>query len=342
MYIHRYWAKQTSHSKSAIDALKNDINQLNEMPSVIYLVSAGELNVFFDEEVRQFVLWLESHNVPIEFVGAACTSIHAALLAFSESTFDSALVLSLECNRELQQECLNAVGVGNLPAQGGLTVKPCVGLMVLQKESDNSQWVVLDTQILSQALGIQSAQAMLRNLRHKISDAELTGNVVSFSICSSWSDSLLDGLESESWLPSYEIDHHHYLSLKPIFELQRLPEYETSDRTLLLMTLGGGGRVGLLLLGNATSCKTKTQFGSINRRTFDLQSELETIVEFKSTTRLVVDRLSNYMKYPSKDFRDISNLYFHWQKNYSWVNIFKLFESSNTKKLNKMIMELSE
>ncbi len=326
MYLTHCWASLIHNTTKGFQKLNDEISRLDFFPDDVIVVSAGEVSLFLDAEVREFLSRLEKSGKRVSFVGAACTSMHAAILAFARSDAECASILVLEVNSELQQACLNAVGVGLLDEQDGLKVTTGIGLLCLEKQkSERAKMKIIDCRILAQNTGIQSAQLMLSSIRNRIQNLPPNTKNVSFAIHSRWSSSLLEGIvEHKNWLNSLEEQQNHLLSLKPIFEIL---EYSTiiDESPLHLITLGGGGRVGCLLITN-TDYRGQSRVSSVafnNCFQFPLvQDTLLFCRLYLNANRLHPEdfhqKLKALMKYPSVVYRGIDDHYFEWRNTLGW------------------------
>ncbi|MCO7225536.1 hypothetical protein [Pleionea sp. CnH1-48] len=316
MFINHFWAAETTSSELGIQALEQELLKSESLPSCVYIVSAGEVNVLLDPVVRSFVAKLERKGFNVRFVGAACTSVHAAMLAFLDSNEKRSLICVLELNQALQQACLNAIGIGNEVEQDGLEVKTGVGLLDVSLKAGDNAIEVFDLNLWAQESGVRSAQVMLMKMRKYFQLLPIDSRIVSFDICSQWCKSLLEGLNTKSWLPSYEQDHNHVLSLKPIFELQQYYDYLDSG-PLVLVTLGGGGRIGCLIVKkHKRKGRVVTRFKrNITHFNFELEEnyqQFKSVMMSESTPALIYQKTKAAMKYPSVIYRGIENHYFEW------------------------------
>lgn len=261
----QYWAGDATDPGPAITELKQRLMALEKLPAHATLISAGEVGVLRDPQVAEFHLWL-SRYCKVTFISAACTSLHAGILDFYHSALSETVVISLELDKRFQQACLNSLGIGNERDQDGLDVVPGVGFIALSRLEENNQasglMIVEKCQLLSQQSGMTGTQVLISRLAQQLQALPQEILPVSFDICSNWGRSLLMGVnirlaskrQSVQWLASIETCQRHYLSLKPLFELQLYKE-KLAKNSLMLFTLGGGGRVGLLQLGIYSSSK---------------------------------------------------------------------------------------
>ena len=336
MFVNYYCARQVDSTQQGITLLEARfsalISTLEHKVDRVYIVSAGEVNVLMDPIVRDFLQRLQQRAFELEFVGAACTSIHAALLAVKDRQDHSAIILALELNAFLQQVCLNAIGIGTLAGQDGLDVITGVGLLYVSKTPMTAQALVLtDVNIWSQSRGMVGTQTMLNRLRQYIRSLPAGTQVTSFAIRSRWSDSLLEGLEHRTWLDSVELDQKHRLSLKPIYELADYYDCLT-QAPLLILTLGGGGRIGSLLFHAQQS--SGPLFYESDKSIQSIEIALEkNLNEFYQALLSYSDEdnhesfyqhIRAAMKYPSADYRGVDNQYFYWPCQTQWCELDKV------------------
>ena len=321
LVIRNYWASNAENSFTAIEELKQKLTQLNSIPAIVTLVSAGEVNPLLEPVVMEFYFWLKKQT-SIQFISAACVSLHGALLEFSNSKRENGLIIILELSQDIQQACLNSLGVGIEPEQDGLTVVAGVGCVQVSRKYLNGDLVVKDCQIFSQPLGLSGISFVINQLTEYLSGVESDVIPVSFNIQSCWGKKLLKGLTSkpqisqaiQSWLPSFEESGLHYLSLKPLHELIKYKS-KLDTHSLLIITLGGGGRVGCLhLSGDKTSTSNLTK-ASFNR--YSLDDDLDS---YRQAAKLKVNNHDEFyqqirttLKYPRAQYRGIHNHYFQWE-----------------------------
>lgn len=319
--IKQFWVNKANDSGDALAQLKKQLTQLKAMPEVVTLVSAGEVKPFLEPEVMAFYQWLKK-QVKVQLISVACVSLHGAILEFYHSQRSSGLVISLELSQSLQQACLNSLGVGIGPEQDGLNVSAGVGYIELSRDYQAGDMIIKDCQIISQPLGLSGITQVIQTMTTYLNQLDESVIPVSFSICSEWGKQLYKGLESklgeniafDKWLPSYETDGLHYLSLKPLHELSQY-QNRLENSSLLIFTLGGGGRVGWLQLSQQKDSysslpKASNEFCLFNddfkcyhqALKVKLQSDDEYYQKIKAT-----------LKYPKAIYRGIHNHYFQWQ-----------------------------
>ncbi len=329
LFISQYWADEATCANEAIEQLKWRILALEHPPQSVTLVSAGEVCVLLDGAVTGFYLWL-SERFNVTFISAACTSLHAGILDFYHSELNSTLVVSLELGKHFQQGCLNALGIGNDTDQDGLDVVPGIGFIALNRgivgqKPAAGDLVIEQCQLLSQNPGLTGTSSLVRQLYHEIKDLPEHVLPVSFDICSQWGKSLAKGLDSRleatgqlpSWLSSIESCQRHYLSLKPLFELQ-LYQQKLQKNSLLLLTLGGGGRVGLLQLGmGEQNGPERKKLPEASFETHCLHTDMngyELAQAFHQDDKSAYyQQIRTTLKYPRSRYRGIDNHYFKWQ-----------------------------
>ncbi|WDE09095.1 hypothetical protein SG34_030465 [Thalassomonas viridans] len=326
--ISQYWAVDAIEPVDAIAGLKEQLLALDELPGHVTLVSAGEVGVLRDPLVIEFHLWLQAY-CQVTFVSAACTSLHAGILDFYHSGLTATLVISLELDKAFQQACLNSLGIGNEKDQDGLDVVPGLGFIALKKlDKDKApaahELLIEKCQLLSQPGGMRGTHTLIGRLSQQLQALPKEVLPVSFDICSSWGKSLLMGLnirlagkrQPVEWLASIESCQRHYLSLKPLFELQLYKE-KLKENSLLLFTLGGGGRVGILQLGCSNS-KTSGE-PELPKASFEQQSLADDIKGYELALNLLGDdkpagyqQIRDTLKYPHSRYRGMDNHYFKW------------------------------
>jgi hypothetical protein len=312
-----YWVAQALDSSSAIAQLKQRLLALESLPKQVTLVSAGEVSVLLDPVVIDFCHWLKAH-CQVTFISAACTSLHAAILDFNQSDAASTVVISLELEKTLQQGCLDSLGIGVDKGQDGLDVVPSVGFIMLDRGSKGGL-AIEQCQILSQQIGLNGTTGLIRELLQLLNNLDKNVLPVSFNISSLWGKSLLRGLtkrlgsQQSNWLASAEQCGRHYLSLKPLFELQ-LYQKSLDEHKLLLMTLGGGGRVGILQLGQNTGATVTLPPASCESYCLsdDIAGYCAALALAPYDKAAFYQQMRTTLKYPRSRYRGRSNHYFKW------------------------------
>lgn len=321
--INRFWVAKAEDTESALCELKDQLNSLERFPSIITLVSAGEVKPLLEPLVKEFCEWLGG-KTKLQFISAACVSIHGALLDFYHSGRKTGLIISLELDKSIQQACLDSLGIGIKPEQDGLDVVCGVGFVELSRQQSADGIIVQDCQIISQPSGLSGITKLIMRLADYLNQREDDVIPVSFDINSLWGKKLFKGLhhkleassQKRHWLPSLEVDGKHYLSLKPLYELYKYQEKFKKNR-LLIFTLGGGGRVGWLLLSKkngvghdfpAASCE--------NHSLSDDLSEYKKALELeRSNSEAFYQKIRTILKYPRSRNRGVHNHYFKWEMN---------------------------
>lgn len=319
--IKEFWAKSVSSSAEGITLVKEYLLSLPELPKEVVLVSAGEVKPLIDTEVFAFYEWLKP-QVTLSFVSAACVSIHAAILDFYHSESTERLIVSLELDKHLQQGCLNSLGIGNDEDQDGLDVVAGVGCCLLSRSYQLGDINVDYCEIVSQPLGVSGIHSVISHLSSSLTQLPNNVKPVSFDICSDWGKNLWKGLSARlstaeferEWLASAEQDEQHFLTLKPLHELSMYRE-QLHDAPLFLITLGGGGRVGLLQV----SCQPLKlpKIEAVSSTACCLESDVAAFRDaaaYRSRCQNTYYKaVKQTLKYPHHQYRGKANAYFRWK-----------------------------
>lgn len=326
MILSQYWAEKVDSVNHGLALLRTKLSELTKKPNQVIFVSAGEIKPLLNPDILTFCEDI-SHNFECkaDFISAACTSLHASIFHFNNSKSHNCLVILLELDQALQQGCLNALGVGDSEDQDGLIVNDCIGFCFLEKRVALNQDIVIEQcQIFSQPSGIPGMPKLLNQLIAHIENAQSQGFFVSFDINSLWGKKLKSALKSRLkklakptyWLSSIETDQRHYLSLKPILELNNYRN-QLSKKPLTLLTLGGGGRVGSLKLSINTHNKSQIDDASFNE--FCLTTDHAIYQQSLQVKPYSIEAyhaiVKTTLKYPQHQYRGINNHYFRWPLN---------------------------
>lgn len=323
--VKQYWASTVNSVSEGLRKLKNELSKLPHLPKDIVIISAGEVKPLLNPLIQQFCLQLEQQqHCHVHFISAACTSLHAAILDFNHHQVIERLIITLELDQSLQQGCLNALGIGIEPEQDGLEVIDGVGYCLIEKtQPDEHSLVIEDCVILSQPMGMTGIQKLINLTCEYMQQLPEKTRAVSFDICSNWGKKLIKGMDnrlidahrSKHWLPSAEQHNHHFLSLKPTLELQRY-EHHLEQGNLLLMTLGGGGRIGCLRISRGV-----TDIRMQAKATYTEHSLSDDINSYHYAVSIQDCCVDTYyqgvkdtLKYPQHCYRGINNHYFRWTK----------------------------
>ena len=330
--LDKFWANKVDSVDQGLVELRQQLNAIDEIPQHIIFVSAGEVKPLLNPDIAEFCQSIhDDFSGEIDFISAACTSLHASILHFNHSGANSCLVLLLELDEPIQQGCLDSLGIGRpnehknelQSANDGLSVKNSVGFCLLRKKVPLAQdLVIAQCHIFSQPKGIPGMQQLLKQLVPYLKHIKSSAKVVAFDISSAWSTQLKLALthhlkqraHSISWLASFETDHHHYLSLKPIFELQNYYQH-LDQHALSLLTLGGGGRVGYLTISTQ-----HRHISRIDTASYDDCNLAQDAAAFAHSINVSQYSTSDYhamvkanLKYPRLQYRGLNNHYFRWQ-----------------------------
>jgi hypothetical protein len=321
--IKDFWADTADSAAQGLSRLNAVLAEIDHLPKDIVIISAGEVKPLLNPLIKQFCQTLEAttgHN--LSFISAACTSLHGAILDFNHSISKERLIITLELDQSLQQGCLNALGIGNEPEQDGLSVVDCMGFCLLSKEVPGDKSLIIeDCQIFSQPMGMVGIQSLIKQLSQYLQNTPDHCHPISFDICSLWGKKLLKGLNSrlaehfspDYWLPSIEQDNRHFLSLKPTLELQLYQKFLTHGN-LLMMTLGGGGRVGCLRISRGVTDIQMQAVSTVSEHcvttdTNDYNSAINRLAQSKSDYQ---QGIKATLKYPQHQYRGLNNHYFRW------------------------------
>lgn len=312
----------------ALDKKLSEWQQKAQLPNCWYLTSAAEVNVLLDPILQQWLAKKAQQGFRLEFLGSACTSWHAAILEFSQSSLQDVLVLQLELNKDRQQDCLDCLGIGIQPEQDGLDAVTGVALSWLSKTpTAGDQAHILDCDLLSQPASLVGMPRLIHMVRKRLNSSP-NANVVSFDIHSRWGKQLFRGFgdHSKSWLASLELCGHHFLSIKPVREMHRYLLQQQRNEVWLL-TLGGGGRIGCLRLGQPDTSADEFVVRPVHREVLTMETSLR---QFQSALQVkqhssaaFYPMVRSAMTYPQKHFRGHHNQVFYWQSDSQWSSLSK-------------------
>jgi len=260
-------------------------------PESIILSSSSELFIFTAPEAKSFIhaVCRIFPKASVRFSSLACLGFYAAVLDFLQSGDRNSLVLLLETPRFLQQYCLNAINAerkdNSLNAQEGFAVAYLE--KIPRDRLKAGMMIVNDCQIFGQPEKINGILECIQKGADCIMrfQSELHSKIVSFELPVQWSDQMLKGFRQtlpdpykpKNWLKGCETKSKHYMTLKPLLELS-LYKDELKETGLISLTLGAGGRLGLLQVSNhndanpSISCWPQK---GIKPRTCNFDSDLE-------------------------------------------------------------------
>ena len=334
MFIKALWTHPCDHTQDALVALVEYLDQYTDLPEQVYVVSAGEAHVLLDPKVLEAVVELDERGHHIQFVGSACTSFHAAVLAFQASHQTDALVINLELNKQYQQACLDSLGIGTGQGQDGLNVRTGVAITWLTRTYDEGAIAkIVRCDILSQTSGLNGTHKLVRNMHDMV--IKENAQVVSFDIQSRWAKALIKAWphhETEHWLPSIEQGGDHVLSLKPLLEIQRYFSVD-NEQPLFLFTLGGGGRVGSLLVVDIDS-ERKLLPREVQHEHLPLPDAFNDFIQAHdhklNQETPFLSWVRSAMTYPEKQYRGQDNQIFHWyMESLSWKSLLTSLGASH-------------
>lgn len=288
-------------------------------PESIILSSSSELFFFTAPGAESFMqavrrIFPESS---VRFTSLACLGFYAAVLDFLHSGDKNTLILLLETPRLLQQHCLNAIGAG----QRGLGLNAEEGFAAAYLEKvprdrlEAGMLVINDCQIFGQPEKINGILECIRKSADSIMrlQSEFPSRIVSFELPLQWCEQMLKGFRQilpdphkpDNWLKGCETEARHYLTLKPLLELA-LHKDELRETGLITLTLGAGGRLGLLQISHNNDSNPNIfcqRQNGIKPRTFNFYSDLKKY-------RKVADCLSSPDNWPLVYEQIRQNLYY--------------------------------
>lgn len=242
-------------------------------PDLVVVTSSAELYLVSGPEGGDFLEFVRSKfaGAALHFSSQACLGLYAGMLDFYASSHRSMLILLLESPADYPQYCLDAVGAG----AGGdeLSARDACGFAFFEKrhrdELKDDDLLVESCSIFTQAAGLTGTTNLVREIAATMRAFQGRGSLktVSFAIHSRWSNQILKAfarrlpaaLGPETWLDSSEPERAHFLSLKPILELNRYQD-RLEEAFLFIPTLGAAGRFGSLLV---------SRYGAMPRRKTD-------------------------------------------------------------------------
>ena len=97
MVLSKFWAEKVDSVTSGLIQLHAKIAEISIKPEQIIFVSAGEIKPLLNPEILDFCESIHNNfQCEIDFVSAACTSLHAGIFHFNQSNSNNCLVISLE------------------------------------------------------------------------------------------------------------------------------------------------------------------------------------------------------------------------------------------------------
>lgn len=298
-------------------------------PDIVYITSSSELSFltapFVADSIHKLLDSLA--GVPARVLSQACLGLYTAVQEFwRDKTVNEALVLFVEVPGSHIQIGLNAIGIGLLEGQEGLETRPGIGRCWLRKvaaEDLGPDDLVIDRcELYAVSPRLTSSATVLRKLVGDIAilHAETPGKLVSFEVSARWSKKLAQAIRPAcaqsstelEWLPSIETGHHHYMSLKQPCELLHYTS-EITSQPLMLLGLGGGGRIGLLRAVSGRHFR-HTDIPPSTAKELSFQLWLEgTRERVYASGENYYRAVRDYMLCVSDEYRGIPNFYFYWE-----------------------------
>lgn len=231
---------------------------------LLLVSSSAEVGLLVEPQCRSWLSSLarSSPGTPLHMLSIGCAGVAACVLEFMHSSACSAHVMVVETPTDWVQTTLDVAGVG----AGGDEFKAQDAAFVFtlsrgaRPESADALKLLYSGLLAREPNvgGTAQLAARLANLVATFARIYPDMAAVGFQNGSQWSRHLsklvnlmlekkgLPGMQH--WLPSQEIDLRHFMSARPLLDLQA-HSHHAGRAPLLLPCLGAGGRVGMLLLG---------------------------------------------------------------------------------------------
>jgi hypothetical protein len=202
-------------------------------------------------------IWKSHPYARARIVFNGCASVAAAIAHASSGAARGAIILCDESSSPLSQRCLDIAGIGRGAVDDGLVALGGFGVLALSRCAPRPGDVrIRAARIFAKSWGMGGTQGLLGVLEDQYRRWDEAGvRPVSFEIAARWSAALFSHLapgRSHAWLPSAESDTRHLMALKPLVELQTYLD-EVAKTSIGLVTLGLGGRVGIIEASTAES-----------------------------------------------------------------------------------------
>lgn len=226
----------------------------------LIVTSSAEIDVMGEPQARAMLAAASPPGFagPQSLVSVGCAGVYAAVLEFLASGAASARILALEAPRAYVQRRLDAAGLG--PDGAGFVAQEAACVMDLTREPEGLALPISHCEILARPAHMGGTAALAGEAARRIAQlsAEIPGlSVVEFENVSDWARGLgalvrraLAGhptADPSRWAPSFERDERHFMTVRPLLDLNRLRGAEP----LLVGCLGAGGRLGLMVVGEA-------------------------------------------------------------------------------------------
>jgi hypothetical protein len=288
---------------------------------LLLVTSSAEIGLLTAPASAAMVVALGRSNprAPIHFVSIGCAGVAASILDFVQSTTRVAHVLVIESPADLVQATLDAAGVGQ--HGDGFRAQDVAYLLTLTlwdtAHADAAAGLrVLHCSLLSRAAGLGGTArlaAQFVSLWADLRERHPGLRVVTFTNASEWSEHLFRLVESlararglggcAEWLHSHESDLRHYMTARPLLDLEA-HGCAAADGPLLLPCLGAGGRLGVVVLDGAVAQPEPAI-------TFAPPDVLDLPVP--PAGRLAPKELPRSVLYAQREYFGRSQFYFRWK-----------------------------
>lgn len=231
---------------------------------MLLITSSAEIGILSSVESRQLIRAL----LPMDgqearfLLSIGCVGIFACVLEFLQGSAPTAKVLVLETPAARVQLMLDAAKIG--AGADGFVAQDVAYIVRLSRQPCYGSLMIHYCAILSREVSLTGTNRLASRLTTCISHV-LTHypetRIVSFENCSAWSRHLKVAVNSSAtqgsridcqrWLPSVECDHRHFMTARPLMDIEAYGDV-LKHSPLLLFCLGAGGRIGLLLVSRGS------------------------------------------------------------------------------------------
>lgn len=239
-------------------------------PDMVYYCSSSEVYCWHDPLTRTLGNALREAyaDVPHRLISQGCLSFLGLILDFTSRRDVTDAIVVVSEPEHLTQHLMDCIGIGRTNGADSLIHAPALGAVRLRKapqpDPETDAVYIAGCDILSKRPGVSATVSLVDRLVDILRQPthQTPRPVVSFQTQSSFSTHLLDLAQHKlaraqapiRWLDSIDAGDWHYMSMKPMLELQRYRDV-LADGELTLAVLGVGGRFGVLDLHSPSEAR---------------------------------------------------------------------------------------
>jgi len=251
---------------TAISAYGSQNEQSHEIEEYI-ITSSAEVGIVNTPRAQQVIRDCapKGYVDKIPLVSIGCAGLFAAVMRFVAGSARTARILALETPSDYVQSTLDSaqLGVGG----DGFVAQDVAYILDLQKFPEGALARVEHCEIMSRPSCFSGTTKLARKFLARLDELDAVcpdARIVTFENVSGYARRLMQAVhagapisEQRQFLETVEQDERHFMTVRPLLDLQKQMAEDTL-RPLIVTCLGAGGRIGIFAVTPIDETKAVT------------------------------------------------------------------------------------